>query len=367
MQQISESTIFGIDPNSVFTPTIMKRLEESSRLIGGVNQISSNIFQYDFIIEALKNIEALASARIEGTTGNLEDLYQQDELNYEQKRDLKLFSAFNYRTTINELEDILGRYGKIDLPVIQYLHKHLTEKDPATKGVPGEFRNKDVKIANSKLGDFFPPSYVRVQELMRRYIAHDLDALPELIQIAIRHYQFESIHPFEDGNGRAGRLLMTARLLESKIVQSPILNLSQYFEAHRDEYLSSLRLVSDNLDYTPWINFFLDAVKTQCTHNIELIGQLRGMKKDDKKLILENIRMSSIALHILDFSLNHLFITIPDTSEFLISLGLPIKDPYQAARNNIHALERLGILSPHHKRSQAVVYVNAKLKKLIIG
>lgn len=366
MQQINESAIFGIDPNSVFTSSIMKKLEESSRLIGGVNQISSSIFQYDFIIEALKNIESLASARIEGTTGNLEDLYQQDELKYEQKRDLKLFSAFNYRVTINELEDILKRYGKIDLQVMQYLHKHLTEKDPATTGVPGQFRKKDVKIANSKLGDFYPPSHLQVHELMKRFISNELEELPSLIKIAIRHYQFESIHPFEDGNGRAGRLLMTARLLESGIVQTPILNLSQYFEAHRDDYISTLRMVSDNLDYKPWISFFLDAVKTQCTHNIELIANLRSMKKDDKKMIMENIKMASTALHILDFSLNHLFITIPDAAEHLVVLGLPIKASYQAARNNIHALEKLGVLTPHHKRSQAVVYVNKKLKGLII-
>lgn len=335
--------------------------------IGAVNQISSNIFHYDFIIKTLKNIEALTSARIEGTTGNLEDLYQHDELKYEIKKELKLFSALNYTVTIDELEEILKRYERIDIPVIQYLHKKLTENDPSTKGIPGKFREKDVKIENSLLGDFYPASHLKINEFMQRFVNNnEIEIVPDLIKIGIRHFQFESIHPFEDGNGRTGRLLITAGLLKKGIIASPIINLSEYFDSHRDEYVLALRKVSDLMDYNPWLEYFLDAIKFQCSHNIKLISLLRKMQKEDKQKITSNVKLSSNALSVLDFSLNNLFITIPQVAEHLKTLSLPIKEPYQTARNNIHTLEKLGILKAHHKSKHATVYVHEQLRSLII-
>lgn len=366
MKKISESQIFDIKKGSILTLKNLAKLEEASRFLGEINQVVTNVFEYDFINEALKNIESLNSARIEGTTGNLEDLYRKDSLDYEKKKALKLFSAINVRSTINELDSIVENYKRLDLSLIRHLHKTLTEKDPATKGIPGKFREKDVHIKNSKLGDFYPPSHLKVGELMSRFAKDiSMDENPYLIRAAISHYWFEAVHPFEDGNGRTGRLLITAMLLQKGILKSPILNVSQYFEGNRDEYIKELRNVTDDLSYASWVEFFLDAIIDQCKHNMLLIAKLRELKEDHLQLIRENIKGTHVPVHILDYALNNMYLTVPDTSKYLEGLNLPLKAPMQTARVNIKKLTEMGILDEMGKSGKEKVYVHRELKNII--
>ena len=364
----TEAQIFGIKPGTLLSPLTLKKLEEASRLLGEINQVASNVFEFDFIIEALKNIESLTSARIEGTTGNLEDLYLQESLSMERKKQLKLYSAINYKFTINELESIVSKYKRFDIQLIRHLHKTLTEKDPSTKGIPGKFRGIDVRIQNSKLGDFYPPNHVKVPELMDKLVVEAVkDEYPNLIQTALVHYWFESIHPFEDGNGRTGRLLITTILLQRGVLKSPILNLSQFFEIHRDEYIAALRNVTDKSDYNIWVDFFLGGVVAQCNRNLDLIQNLRTMRDKNSQKIRESIKGSQVAQHILEFALNNLYVTAPQARSYLEKLGLPLKDAYQAAINNIHKLEELGILEKMPGTERGIRFVHAELKRLIIG
>jgi Fic family protein len=368
IKNMQESEIFDISQAKLLNPVTLKRLEDASRLLGEVNQVASNVFEFDFIIEALKNIESLTSARIEGTTGNLEDLYLKDSLNFEQKQSLKLFSAINYKTTINELEEIINSHKKLDVQLMRYLHKLLTEKDPATSGVPGKFREKDVRIRNTKLGDFYPPEHFKIPELMDRFVKEaSKDQNPNLIHAALVHCWFESIHPFEDGNGRTGRLLITAILLQRKIIKTPVLNLSQFFDAHRDDYIYALRQVTDEKDYTPWVDFFLKGVIRQCEHNIELIQKLRKLKEENSQMIRASIKGSQVAQHILELVLNTMFITAPQARSYLDKIKLPLKDSYQAALNNLRRLEKLGILEKIEGNEREIKFVHAELKKLIMG
>ena len=342
----------------------MVKLETASKLLGEIDQIStSSLMELDFIVEALKNTEALASARIEGTTGNLEDLYQHETLNYDKKLRLKLFGATNYRLTINRIENILSLRPKIDRPLLETIHKDLLNNDPSSKGVPGEFRKKDVKIANSKLGDFFPPTHIKVPEFIH-WLFKDIGPkqLPLLIQIAIRHYQFEAIHPFEDGNGRTGRLLIVAEMLSYQLLHAPVLNLSQYLERHRDKYVHALRQVSDQLTYAPWVEFFLDAVVAQCRHNIALIQTLKNIRQENTT----RRRLSMTATMVLDYSLNHLFLTIPQVESHLKQAGAPLKNYYQTARLNVQKLIAVGILVPSHKNGKEMVYIHQGLREVLI-
>ena len=225
----------------------LRLLEGASIIMGEVNNFASGAIEFGFAVQALKNVEALASARIEGTTGNLQDLYMEEALTQERKVQLKLFSAINYRVAMNEIESIVGAYKKIDLALVRHLHKILSENDPATKGTPGKFREEDVRVRNSRLGDFLPPTHLKVDDLMGRLVkeVEARNSLPSLIQAAITHYQFESIHPFRDGNGRTGRMLTTAQLLVDGSLKAPMFNLSEYFDEHRDEYLENIREVTE--------------------------------------------------------------------------------------------------------------------------
>ncbi len=370
MQPATREIIFDIDHQTALGVDTLQRLEVASRYLGEFNQITSrsNLFEFDFIIEALKNIEALNSARIEGTTGNLRDLYLKEALDYEAKKRLKLFSAINYRVTINELEKIISDYKKLDVKLIRHLHKILTENDPATTGTPGKFREKEVKIHNTQLGDFYPATHVKIPELMDEFVAAGgSGSLPKLVEVALIHYQFEAIHPFEDGNGRAGRLLITAKLILDEVINEPVLNLSQYFESHRSDYVEMLRSVSDQKSYKDWVDFFLTGIAEQSKHNLEIIERMRGIKNGNEAQLRETFKGGSTASHVLRYALNNLFITIPQVKEYLDRLRLPLEDTYQTARVNVVRLVEMGILEKTtFKIQRAPVYVHAELRNMLM-
>lgn len=365
---IQSKEVFEVDlEKALRNVLVLKLLEDASRYVGEINNIVSNVLEFDFIISALKNIEALNSARIEGTTGNLKDLYMEDALDFEKKKKLKLFSAINYKIAMGEVEDIIKGHTKIDLSLIQHLHKVLTENDPATKGTPGKFRTNEVVIQNSKLGDFYPAHPTKVDEFMDTLVKQVVQKkdYPSLLQAAITHYQFEAVHPFEDGNGRTGRLIIVAHLLINKTLESGVLNLSQYFDSHREDYIASLRSVSDKQDYETWLIFFLKAVIEQSRHNISLIKSLRTMKEKNEIMINEKAH-SPAALQILNHSLNELYITTVSSVAFLKKKGMK-GDLKQMARNNIKKLEELGILEKDDKKSGRLeMYAHVELKKKLI-
>ena len=369
MQSIKKEDIFNISIETAFTNVQnIKLLEEASVSLGEVNNFASGAIEYDFVMEALKNIESLTSAKIEGTTGNLQDLYAEESLSIERKKQLKLFSAINYRQAISEVEAVISKYKKPSIAFIRHLHKILTENDPATEGEPGKFRKKPVKIRNSKFGDFYPANHLKIDEFMELFVLQFPENIhtPDLVKTAIAHYHFECIHPFEDGNGRTGRMLIVTELMMRKIIDFPILNLSQYFESNRDEYLYSLRSVSDSQSYGQWVHFFLSAVKYQSEHNIKLISALRNVEKGDL-FTINNSLHSPVAPLLLRHSLNKLFVTVDSAAKFLELQNVSSADYKQLARTNIQGLVKTGILGEaSFRQGTKKVYVHKKLLEELI-
>jgi Fic family protein len=369
-KSITERGVFGIALESAL-PNVesVSLLEEASRVVGEINSYASEALKFSFVVQAMKNAEALSSARIEGTTASLRDLYMEEALAQERKVELKLYSAINYRLTMNEIESIIGAYKKVDLLLLRHLHKLLTKNDPATKGVPGEFRKEDVVIENSKLGNFHPPSHLKVDEFMDRLV-QEIDIrsfkVPDLVQAAITHYQFESIHPFRDGNGRTGRMLINAQLLLGDMLRSPILNLSQFFDDDRDGYIARLRSVADEKSYAEWVRYFLTAVKEQGIKNLKRIKQLEKIEKEGQLIINENLR-SPIAHHVLRHALEKMYISVPTTSAFLKEQHVASADFGQVSQTNIQRLVELGILvATDIKFGRAKVYVHKKLRDFLL-
>lgn len=369
LKNITELQIFDISVPTAFSHTNIKLLEEASRALGEVNNFASGAIEYDYIIETLKNIESLASAKIEGTTGNLRDLYAEKSLSYERKAQLKLFSAINYKIAIGEVESIIRNYKVISVPFIRHLHKVLTENDPATAGIPGDLRKTSVVIQNSKLGDFYPAHELKISDFINRYVKDSVDRkeFPDLINAAIAHYQFEAIHPFRDGNGRTGRMLIMTDLMMCGAIKFPVLNLSQYFESNRNEYIQALRVVSEKQTYTEWIAFFLTGVREQSIHNLKLIEDLRKIEELDSLKIHAHFQSASSQL-ILRHSLNKLYVTVESTTEYLRSKGLNSKSVSQVARTNILKMVQAEILGEaDFKHGKQKVYVHRELQEYLLG
>jgi cell filamentation protein, protein adenylyltransferase len=234
--------------------------------MGELNGLAQQLPNPYLLINSYIRREAVASSRIEGTRTDLRELllFEADARTSESVDDAK--EVENYVTALqyalSKPED-----RAISLSLIRETHQLLLTGVRGSDKRPGEFRPAQVFIGSrgAREARFIPPPPDMVEPLMRdleSFIASDSD-LPQLVRIAMIHYQFEAIHPFLDGNGRTGRVLISMLLGEWSILRQPILYLSEFFERHRRAYMNGLLGVSQRGDWTEWVAFFLDAIVEQ--------------------------------------------------------------------------------------------------------
>jgi len=246
----------------IASPEINSLLSEANRLIGELNAFSQLIPDVDYFIKMHITKEATTSSQIEGTKTNIEDVLIKEEDISPEKRNVwnevqNYINAINY--SIEQLEKL-----PISNRLIRNTHKVLLQSVRGEKKNPGEFRKSQNWIgATLKDAIYIPPHQSSVIGLMT-----DLDMFlndnkiftPHLIRIAIAHYQFETIHPFLDGNGRIGRLLITLYLVSNGILNKPSLYLSDFFEKNRIHYFDNLMIARTKDNLSQWIKFFLVGV-----------------------------------------------------------------------------------------------------------
>lgn len=242
--------------------TIIGLLSKADRQIGRLDMYSEYV-NIDLFIRMHIAKEATQSSKIEGTQTNMEEAFlDKEEISAEKRDDWE--EVQNYISAMNEAVKMLHTLP-FSSRLIKQTHKILLQGVRGTNKLPGEFRTSQNWIGGATINDavFVPPTHTSIGELMSdlEHFANDeSNPLPDLIKIGIIHYQFETIHPFLDGNGRVGRLLITLYLVSKGILKQPILYLSDFFEKNRTLYYDNLSRVRTHHDLDQWLKFFLTGV-----------------------------------------------------------------------------------------------------------
>ncbi len=302
-------------------PGINTLLEKATLHLGALNSFSQFVPDIDLFIRMHVVKEATESSRIEGTQTNIEEaLVKQSDINPEKRNDWQ--EVNNY---INAMNNAIARLQTLPLSsrLLKETHAILLEGARGDHKLPGHFRSSQNWIGGASLNDavFIPPPYHEVDSLMgdlENFLHNDAIAVPHLVKIAVAHYQFETIHPFLDGNGRIGRLLITLYLIENKIIDKPILYLSDFFEKHKGLYYDNLTHVRRNNDMVQWIRFFLEAIIQTCgkaTASLKKIMQLRQDCEGGK--IIHFGKRAPNAKRLLDYLFTQPVVTAQQVAETL--------------------------------------------------
>ena len=283
--------------------SILQLLSKADRFLGRLDMYSEYV-NIDLFIRMHIAKEATQSSKIEGTQTNVEEVFfNKEEVSEEKRNDWE--EVQNYINAMNEAVKLLHTLP-FSSRLIKKTHEILLQGVRGKQKLPGEYRSSQNWIGGSSINDavFIPPSHNDINDLMsdlEKFANDELNPLPDLIKIAIIHYQFETIHPFLDGNGRVGRLLITLYLVDKGILKQPILYLSDFFERNRMLYYDNLMRARTHNDINQWLKFFLTGVIEIAKNGVETFNGIMQLQKNlDIKLQTLGIR-SLEAQKIIDY------------------------------------------------------------------
>ena len=336
--------------------------------LGGLREIIPSLPNPYLITRPFLRREAILSSRIEDTYTALEQLYlfeaedsdrPPSRKESEEKQDTR--EVFNY---VRALEQGLSELDGLPIcnRLLKSTHARLMAGVRGKDKRPGEFRDVQNLIGRSfdlPGARFVPPSAADVESCMgnlERYIHTANDALPKLVRIALIHYQFEAIHPFHDGNGRVGRLLVSLLLAEYDILPQPLLYLSAYFERNRDQYVDHLLQISRRGAWTDWIRFFLEGVLTEAEDASRRARKLLDLR--EKYRTDMHTQGSGALLTLVDRLFDFPTITVLEATKLLHMT-------YRGARNNVEKLREHGIIVEVTGRSRNRIFIAKQIVELL--
>jgi Fic family protein len=331
------------DPPINLDVTLTSLLSRADRALGRLDGSVSTLPNADLFILMYVRKEAVLSSQIEGTQSSLQDLLAAESSLYDEHRPKDVDEVINYVRAMNyglkRLNDI-----PVSVRLIREIHGQLLQGVRGKNLKPGELRTSQNWIGPAgctlTTATFIPPPSHDVTKCLGELelFLHTADDLPPLVKIALAHVQFETIHPFLDGNGRVGRLLITFLLTESDVLQKPVLYLSHFFKKHRQQYYEHLQGVRERGDFEAWLDFFLRGVVEVAGEAADTAQRIQLLREKHRTVITDNLgRAAGNGLRILESLFSKPIISVTDVQQLTGTT-------HAAASTTVQRLVNLGIL-----------------------
>ena len=328
-------------PPLEFTPERQQLIERATLALGRLDSVTLLLPDPDVFLYAYVRREALLSSQIEGTQSSFSDLLL---FELEEAPGVPFEDVVEVSNYVAALEHGIRRLQEgfpLCNRLIREMHALLLSRGRGSRKSPGEFRHTQNWIGGTRPGNahFVPPPTDEVPQCManlERFLNGENASYPTLVNAALAHVQFETIHPFLDGNGRMGRLLIAFVLHHGGVLKRPLLYLSLFFKQHRDEYYRLLDLVRLEGDWEAWLDFFLEGVEQTAKNAVQTAQRLVRLFKEDGDKVQERVPRPGTALRIFDALCDRPVITL---KEVVQRTGLT----FATAAKGMGILEELGI------------------------
>jgi Fic family protein len=359
----SYNQAFPPSTNQVFTEKVVGLIGEANREIGNLNSYARIIPNPDLLVWPLLLKESLASSKIEGTQASVKDVLKHEANLSTAAKNVDIQEVINYRDATKYGLELLN-----DLPISERLVKSVHEKLMSGTVRGAEKRSGDFRIGQNAIGiegdlvniKYLPPPANQVNNLIGglfRYINDSTVLYDKLVKCAFIHFEFEAIHPFADGNGRVGRLLITLYLLKENVLRYPLIYPSAYFLHHKDKYMDSLMRVTTEGNWVNWLEFFLIGISEQAKKSGQLIERIDNLYQKSRETARQN--MQSIHAD----KLVELVFTNPIVSASEISHYLSVN--HVTSMSLLRKFSELGILNFNPKTKRNISFLNLKLINLL--
>ncbi len=352
-----------LPPKINYDSKLISLLSDADRQLGELSGTGRLLPNPYLLISPYVHREAVSSSRIEGTRASLDDLYLYEAATKEKPRVDDVKEVRNYVLAMEHGMRLLDTMP-VSIRLIREIHKVLMQDVRGGQATPGELRRVQNWIGHPgstpMTATMVPPPVAEMAEALHdweKYL-HSKPAEPPLIQCALMHQQFESIHPFLDGNGRIGRLLITFFLIERKHLTQPLLYLSSYFEKHRREYYDRLLAVSQEGDWHGWLEFFLEGVVTQTADAIADSKRILELHAEYARQIAGAKSVPETARRIIDEVFVNPFVSIS-------ALSKRWELSFNSVKNGVTRLVDLGVLEELPGRQRNRLFVAEKLMELL--
>ena len=314
-------------PANIDYGKLIKQLANAAGAIARYDQMLKNLHNSEIMLAPLRNQEAVISSRMEGTVSTMDEILQY-EADYDEagidegNTRLEVVETILYQRALKNAQAAIESGQPFSQFLIKAAHQQLLSWGRGATKSPGKYKNEQNYLVDKAKRNvlFIPASPEKLQEGLDRLFKYinESDDQP-LIKAAITHVEFEALHPFKDGNGRIGRMIITLMLWTSGVISAPHYYISGYFEENKDQYIDSMRRVSESDDWTGWCKLFLEAVEKQAIRNLQTAESIRSLY-EEMKIVFGDLLASKWSVNALDFVFTN---PVFRNNKFTQSSGIP--------------------------------------------